>query len=130
LAQAERFIGILMRRFNDISGMFGETATRFEPLLYTRKVGGKTKWIGGDWCVGFMEAVDLKFDDWQPLFDDKPNCALLAPILTLGTDVGWKELDATADPETEYEGVLEMLGPTVEAIHGYWGCARARRRRH
>src|SRR5229473_3983958 len=87
-AQAERIIGILMRRFNDIRRMFGEAATGFEPLLYTREVDGETKWIGDDWCSGFMEAVDLSFDDWQPLFDDKPSCALLAPILTLGTEVG------------------------------------------
>ena len=90
-----------MRRFHDIGRMFGEAATGFEPLLYTRDVDGETKWIGGNWCVGFMEAVDLSFDDWQPLFDDKPSCALLAPIVTLGTEIGWKELDAAADPETE-----------------------------
>lgn len=119
-SQAKRIIGILMRRFNDISRMFGEEATGFEPLLYTREADGETKWIGEDWCVGFMEAVDLSFDDWQPLFDDKPGCALLAPILTLGTEVGWKELDAAADPEAECEAALEMLGPAVEAIRDYW----------
>jgi uncharacterized protein len=74
-AQAERIIGILMHRFNDICRMFGESAAGFEPLLYTREVDGKTEWIGEDWCVGFMEAVYLSFDEWQPLFDDKPACA-------------------------------------------------------
>ena len=70
--------------------------------------------------VGFMEAVDLSFDEWQPLFDDKPACVLLAPILTLGTEVGWEELDASADPEAECEAALEALGPSVEAIAAYW----------
>jgi uncharacterized protein len=83
-------------------------------------VDGKTEWIGEDWCVGFMEAVYLSFDEWQPLFDDKPACALLAPILALGTEVGWKELDASADPEGESEAALEALGPSVEAIAAYW----------
>jgi len=118
--QAKHIIVILMRRFNDISRMFGEAPTGFEPLLYTREVDGETEWIGDDWCVGFMEAVDLSLDDWQPLFDDKPNCALLAPILTLGTEAGWKELDATSDPGAEYESALEMFGPAVEAIQEYW----------
>jgi hypothetical protein len=36
-AQAERIIAILLRRFNDIGRMFGENATGFEPLLYTRE---------------------------------------------------------------------------------------------
>jgi uncharacterized protein len=110
-AQAGRIFGILMRRFNDICRMFGENATGFEPLLYTREVDGETEWIGEDWCAGFMEAVVLDFDDWQPLFDDKAGCALLAPILTLGTEIGWEELDASADPEAESEAALEALGP-------------------
>ena len=67
-----------------------------------------------------MEAVVLDFDDWRSLFDDKAGCALLAPILTLGTEVGWEELDASADPEAKSEAALEVLGPSVEAIAAYW----------
>jgi uncharacterized protein len=119
-AQAERFMAILMRRFNDICRMLGEHGTGFEPLLYTREVEGETVWIGEDWCGGFMEAVDLSVDEWQPLFDAKPDCALLAPILILGTDVGWEELEASADPDGECEAALEALGPSVEAIAAYW----------
>jgi uncharacterized protein len=119
-AQAESILGILMRRFNDICRMFGEDATGFEPLLYTKEVNGETKWSGEDWCVGFMEAVDLSFDEWRPLFDDKPDCALLVPILTLGTEVGWEELEAATDPEAESESAVEALGPAVEAIAAYW----------
>jgi uncharacterized protein len=119
-AQAGRVIGILMRRFNDICRMFGEKATGFEPLLYTSEVDGETVWIGEDWCVGFMEAVALIVADWQPLFNDKPDCALLAPILLLGTEVGWEELDGSTDPEGGCEAALDALGPAVEAIAAYW----------
>jgi uncharacterized protein len=119
-AQAERIIGILLRRFNDICRMFGENATGFEPLLYTSEVDGETVWIGEDWCAGFMEAVGLAVADWQPLFNDKANCVSLAPILILGTEVGWEGLDASTDPEGECEAVLDALGPAVEAIAAYW----------
>jgi uncharacterized protein len=106
-AQAERFMAILMRRFNDICRMLGENGTGFEPLLYAREVDGETVWIGEDWCGGFMEAVDLSVADWQPLFDAKPDCA-------------WEELEASADPDGECEAALEALGPSVEAIAAYW----------
>lgn len=119
-AQAERIIGLMMRRFNDICRALRESATGFEPLLYASEVDGETKWIGEDWCVGFMEAVDLSFGDWQPLFDDKPGCALLAPILTLGTEAGREELEACADPEAKCEAALEALGLSVAAIADYW----------
>jgi uncharacterized protein len=119
-AQAERIIGILIHRFDDICRMFGENAASFEPLLYTKEVDGETEWIGEDWCIGFMEAVYLSFEEWQPLCDDKPACLLLAPILTLGTEVGWEELDASADAEAESKAALEALGPSVEVIATYW----------
>jgi uncharacterized protein len=118
--QAERIIGILMRRFNDISRMFGDNATGFEPILHTREVGEETIWIGEDWCVGFMAAVALSVDEWQPLFHDKLNCALMAPMLILGTEEGWEELDVSRDPEAESEAALDALGPAVEAIAAYW----------
>ena len=71
--EAEYMVGLLMRRYNDIVRMFGEKSTGFEPLLYTQEVDGEMERIGeADWCAGFMEAVDFSFDDWQPLFDDKP----------------------------------------------------------
>lgn len=119
-AQAERIIGLMMRRYNEICRMFDDNGAGFEPLLYAREVGKETKWNGEDWCVGFMDAVDLSFGDWQPLFDDEPSGALLAPILILGTEAGWEELDVSADPEAECEAALEALGPSVAAIADYW----------
>ena len=110
--------------------MFGESAAGFEPLLYTREVDGRTEWIGEDWCVGFMEAVYLSFDEWQPLFDDKPACSLLAPILTLGTEVGWEELDASADAEADYEAGLEALRPRWKPSLPTGSCAGTQRSWH
>lgn len=43
--QAERIISLLLRRFNDICRILGESSTGFEPLLYTREVEGET-WSG------------------------------------------------------------------------------------
>jgi uncharacterized protein len=118
--QAERIIGLVMRRYNEICRMFDDHGSGFAPLLYAQEVGKETQWNGEDWCAGFMDAVDLSFGDWQPLFDDEPNGALLAPILILGTEAGWEELDASADPETACEAALEALGPSMAAIADYW----------
>jgi uncharacterized protein len=118
--QAERIIGLDMRRYNEICRMFDDNGTGFAPLLYAQEVGKETQWNGEDWCAGFMYAVDLSFGDWQPLFDDEHSGVLLAPIHTLGTEAGWKELDASADPETACEAALEALGPSIAAIADYW----------
>jgi uncharacterized protein len=92
----------------------------FAPLLYAREVGQETKWNGEDWCVGFIDGVDLSFGDWQPRFNDEHSGVLLAPILALGTAAGWEQLDVSVDPEIECEAALEALGPSIVAIAGYW----------
>ena len=126
-AQAERIITLLMRRFNDICRMFGENATDFEPLLYTREVDGETVWNGEDWCAGFMEAIDLSIDDWRSLFDDKPGCALLAPILKLGTEIGWEELEAAVDSEADPRPRWRRLEPRWKPSRPTGGSAVTRR---
>jgi uncharacterized protein len=118
--QAERIIGLMLRRMNTISGMFGENSAEFDPLLYERDVNGEQLWLVDDWCVGFLRAMELGAEAWDPLVDDKTNRLLLVPILTLGTQEGLDQIDMAADPESEYAAAVEMLYLSVEAIYIYW----------
>jgi uncharacterized protein len=118
--QAERIISLLLRRMNTISSMFGENSSGFEPLPYEREVRGTRLWLADDWCFGFMRAIDLSHEAWEPLFNDKTNLVLLVPILMLGTEQGLDQIDAAADSEAEYTATVEMLELSVEAIHAYW----------
>ncbi len=85
---------------------------------------GETHWLADDWCFGFMRAIDLAGKAWEPLFDDETNRVLLMPILMLGTEEGLDQIDAAEDSEAEYEGALEMLELSVEAIDAYWRLRR------
>jgi uncharacterized protein len=118
--QAEWIISLLLRRMNMISNMFGKNSAGFEPLLYEREVKGTRFWLADDWCFGFIRAMALGHEAWDPLFDDKTNRVLLVPILTLGTQEGLAQIDAAADPASEYTAALDMLHLSVEAIHAYW----------
>jgi uncharacterized protein len=100
--QAERIIGLLLRRMNMITGMFGENSSGFEPLLYERETNGDRFWLADDWCLGFLRAMELGPEAWDPLFEDKTNRVLLEPILILGTQEGLDHIDATSDPESQY----------------------------
>jgi uncharacterized protein len=117
--QAERIIGLLLRRMNAISSMFGENSSGFE-LLYEREVKGTRLWPADDWCFGFMRAMDLGPEAWEPLFQDKTNRVLLAPILMLGTEEGLDQIDTVANSESEYATAVEMVELSVESIHTYW----------
>jgi uncharacterized protein len=118
--QAERIIGLLLRRMNMITGMFGENSSGFEPLLYERETNGDRFWLADDWCFGFLRAMELGPEAWDPLFEDKTNRVLLEPILILGTQEGLDHIDATSDPESQYAATADMLHLSVEAIHAYW----------
>jgi hypothetical protein len=53
--------------------------------------------------------MELGPEAWDPLFDDKTNRVLLVPILTLGTQEGLDQIDAGADPASEYAAGLILL---------------------
>jgi uncharacterized protein len=64
--QAERIIGLLLRRMNMISSMFGKNSAGFEPLLYEREVKGTRFWLADDWCFGFIRAMELGREAGRP----------------------------------------------------------------
>jgi uncharacterized protein len=93
----------------------------FEPILLEGEVeGGETIVLAHDWCAGFMAAVELSFDDWQPLVDDQNNRALLVPFVKLGTDEGRNEINAAEDPRAEHDRTVELIEPCVVAIDVFW----------
>jgi yecA family protein len=83
-------------------------------------VKGARLWLADDWCFGFIRAMELGHEAWDPLFDDETNRMLLVPILMLGTQEGLDEIDAAADPASEYAAAVDMLHLSVESIHTYW----------
>ena len=118
-AQAQRVIGLIMRRFNVISGMFDEPP-EFAPILYEREVAGKSYWSADDWCWGFLAGIRLASKGWQPLLEDEDNRPALLPIVPLGGEDGWELLEADPDSEAAAQATLDDLEPAVVAISRYW----------
>ncbi len=118
-AQAQRVISLIMRRFNTLSILF-EEPPEFAPILWEREVEGTTYRIADDWCWGFLAGVSLASEAWQALFTDAEHRALLRPIITLGSEDGWRLLEADIDPDTAEQAALDELEPSVIAISTYW----------
>lgn len=122
--QAQRVIGLIMRRFNTLSLLF-EEPPEFAPILWEREVESTTYRIADDWCWGFMAGVSLASETWQPLFSDPENRALLRPIVTLGTEEGWRLLQADSNPDGAEQAAFDALESSVIAISRYWRERRA-----
>ena len=118
-AQAQRVISLIMRRSNAISSMFNEPP-EFAPILYEREVEGSRYWSADDWCWGFLEAIRLSPETWQPLVEDEDNRSMLLPIVALGSEDGWELLEADPNRDAAEQAALDDLEPAVVAISRYW----------
>ncbi len=74
-----------------------------------------------EWCIGFLHAVSLDPQAWQPFFDAPKLARALRPIVLLGADEGElsaEEVERLSDPEWRdalsravIEAVLSLDGP-------------------
>lgn len=117
----EHLMGLVMRLYNSISQDFDADPPDFNPLFMINTVPDEDVTIIYEWCWGFMQAVDLARESWQPLFEDKEPGSGLFPIIIHGTEDGWKLLEE--DPRLSaipHEEWVEMMPTAVRKIYEFW----------
>ena len=119
--QASRILGLLMRHYNavvtSISGGW------FDPLwMELAQEDGSEFFDAEGWCAGFMLGVKQFPDAWQAVFTG--HMELLAPMVLLGTEEGWKTLEERGhDAETRKrltQGAYEGIPGAVAALHEHF----------
>lgn len=116
-AHATAILGAIMGRYNAILREIA--AGTFEPLVWETSDGTV---IAADWAEGFMRAVALRPDAWEPLMRSKRHGILLLPILALcGDETGESVLglDAEAEDRAMAEAP-ELIPACVSQIAAYW----------
>lgn len=120
-AKAERIMGLVMRLYNSIAQDFQCDPPDFNPLFMINTATEEEVTIIDDWCWGFMRAVALDSEAWQPLFENEEMGGGLFPIIINGTEDGWKLLEE--DPKISkvpHEEWVAMLPAAVREIHDFW----------
>ena len=115
--EAEAVLGGIMSRFNEILRQVEEKT--FEPILWTTS---DDMVIAADWAEGFVTAIGLRQEAWDPLFKAKDHALMLFPILALCGDENGDSafgLDAEADDEI-WEEAPAVLPACVMAIAEFW----------
>jgi uncharacterized protein len=122
--QASAILGTIMGRYNMILREIEEGV--FGPLFW-ETVDGTV--VVADWAEGFMHAVALRADAWEPLMRSKRLGRLLLPILALcGDETGESVLGLDPDEEDRAMAeAVEILPACVIEIAAYW---RKRRPTH
>jgi len=76
-AEAEAILGSILGRYNEIGETLAAEPPNFAPVFWEDSAGNS---ITEDWAVGFMQAVALRSDAWEPALFDDETAMLLIPI--------------------------------------------------
>ena len=120
----ERFANLLMRHWLDIAHTL-RAGEPFHPWLDADEEG---HFHGNDWARGFVDGMELMYEDWTLLLDDPEHGAALAPIMALAfEDQPDEEMRAwieQAGPERRAEW-LASITPSVAEIHAFFEQVRS-----
>ena len=70
------------------------------------------------WCEGFMLAVSVFIDAWRPVLEQ--HMELVAPMVLLGTDRGWKMLEESGNNKEATRQAYESIPAAVLALREYF----------
>jgi len=124
MERAERIMGIIMARYNEIIHLLDDEPGAFEPILYETPDG---RMLAADWAEGFMEAFGLRVDAWDPLFEDGDGQLLLGPIMAHLHDKDGKPFIDGSPKEMQavQDECTQSLPYAIKGIYEFW---KARRR--
>ena len=113
---------VIATRFNAISQGLSLAPSKHAPLF--EKTGDGLA-LPHPWCMGFLSAMQLRFDEWQPLLDlSRIDHGLLLPILLYCTDpLGRPMLGPPREgPETEQflRTAYRDIPLVIPAIRDFW----------
>ncbi len=121
-------IKAIVARFNVISEGLS-TAPKHHAPVFEKTDDGMA--LPHPWCMGFLSAMRLRFDDWRPLLDlNRIDHGLLLPILLYTTDpFGRPTLGPPREgPETEefLRTTYQDIPLMIPAIRDFWMPQRLR----
>ena len=126
--EASTVLGTIMGRHDEIVRHLESAPDAFDPVFWEGGDGGV---VGADWAAGFLDAVLLRLEAWEPLVRHCEASALLVPLLVLGADDPARLPFGVRPPPEEEVGALlamgaEVVPDCVGGIHGFWRERRAR----
>jgi len=127
--EASTVLGTIMGRHNEIVRALDAAPEEFDPAFWEGPDDGGV--VVADWAAGFLDAVLLRPEAWEPLVRHSEANALIVPLLVLGADDPERLPFGVRPPPKEQVEALHAIGSEiipdcVVGIHGFWRERRAR----
>jgi uncharacterized protein len=117
-AEMRTVFGAIMGRYNEIIACLDSDPENFDPIFME---GPEGEVIASDWAAGFLDAVALRTNAWEPLIAHDRAGILMLPILLLNGDA---ELDVGPDSAIDEDEFLaevpDLIPACVAGIHEFW----------
>jgi len=118
--EANRVIGTILGRYNQIITQSRDDLGRYQPLIRQNEHG---QVIARDWVAGFMNGIALRADRWQALWKSKEYRNYFAPIAVHLTDAqGNSPLkpEESENVKALIEQAAELIPAAVRSINGFF----------
>lgn len=90
---------LVLRHLQHLACQLRDRADEWEPVFSVAETDERD-WVNAqDWCAGFLQAVDLAPEAWEPLWDDPSLGPRLVAIALLGGDGGPEQQEDLESPE-------------------------------
>jgi uncharacterized protein len=111
-------LGTIFGRYNELGDCFNTNPAEFEPIFLE---GPEGEVIASDWAGGFLDAVALRPEAWEPLIQDHLGGLMMMPFLRLTGD---DELDAGPDGAVHEDEFMaeaaDIIRACIAGIHEFW----------
>jgi yecA family protein len=107
-------LGTIMGRYNEIVAGLDTDLDDFDPIFLE---GPEGEVIASDWAGGFLDAVALRVDAWEPLVGHEGAGILMAPLFLLNGDM---EIDDAADEDALLAQASDMIPTWGRRQHRGW----------
>ena len=117
-AEMRTVLGTIMGRYNEIVTCLADDPNDLDPIFWE---GPEGEVIASDWAGGFLDAVALRPQAWEPLINDRRAGIMMLPIFLLNGDaelrVGPEE---TVDRAQFIAQVPDIVPACVAGIQAFW----------
>ncbi len=111
-------------RYNEIAQSLAKTPPEIDPIFWKTKDGSV---VAGDWAEGFLDAMDLRSQEWAEMIEDEKESHPLIPILGLAGSENESPLLAGGSEKLASlrADATDLIPSCIVKIDVYW---KARRR--
>ncbi|MBN8898235.1 MAG: UPF0149 family protein [Rhodospirillales bacterium] len=120
-AEGKLVMSAILGRYNAISSALSEEPDTFMPLFWEAADGSP---VVDDWAVGFMRAVSLRAEAWDPVLQDEDSAVLLIPIGIIAGQAIGDEDPTMRLPQEALDDLMEdadmMLAACTVGLFNFW----------